>query len=121
MQILVIDDDAVVLASCRRILQEAGYRVVGAASCSGARDRLAEQAFDLVIVDIKMPDEDGLCFMDEHQRLRPQVPCLVMSGYPTPETIERSQSIGASGFVPKPFTPDELLRAVRSAAASEED
>jgi DNA-binding NtrC family response regulator len=121
MRILIIDDDAVVLASCRRILSEAGLDVVGAPSCSDARRRLEEQAFDLILVDIKMPEEDGLCFMDEHRRLHPDVPCLVMSGYPTPETIDRSRGMGAQGFVPKPFTPDELLEAVREAAQAKED
>ena len=115
MRVLVIDDDAVVRASCRRILEEAGFRVVGAASCREARRRMGEEPFDLILVDIKMPEEDGLCFMDEHQRLRPEVPCLVMSGYPTPETT------GARGFVPKPFTPDELMAAVRSAAEPKEE
>jgi CheY-like chemotaxis protein len=73
--------------------------------------------FDMMIMDVKMPDRDGVFLLEsitEKWPLKtwPKLPVLVMSGYPTPETIQSLIEKGAREFIPKPFTPDELLRAV---------
>jgi DNA-binding response OmpR family regulator len=113
VRVLVVDDDAIVLASCRRILEEEGFAVVTAASFSDAILATVEQGFDLIIVDVKMPEHDGLELLARVRRWRKPPPLIVMSGFPTSETVLASLEGGAFVFVPKPFTPDELMAAVR--------
>ena len=117
-RILVVDDDTVVLNSCKRILEAEGFIVELVSSARDAMEKL-EQAgiFDMMIMDVKMPEKDGVYLLEkitEKWPLEtwPELPVLVMSGYPTPETIQSLIEKGAKEFIPKPFTPDELLQAV---------
>jgi len=117
-RILVVDDDTVVLNSCKRILEAEGFIVELVSSARDAMEKL-EQAgiFDMMIMDVKMPEKNGVYLLEkitEKWPLEtwPELPVLVMSGYPTPETIQSLIEKGAKEFIPKPFTPDELLQAV---------
>ncbi len=114
-RILVVDDEAVVLESCRRILSEEGYSPVTASGVQEALRRLQEGSFLLVIADVWMPDQDGLGFLTLLSRSHPGLPVLMFSGYPTEELVSRSLGLRAAGFLAKPFTPEELLAAVRAA------
>jgi DNA-binding NtrC family response regulator len=60
-----------------------------------------------------MPKHDGPFLMREIRKDLPQIPIVVMSGYPTPETITDVMKAGATQFIPKPFRPDDLARLVR--------
>lgn len=117
-KILVVDDDPIVLESCRRILEPEEYSVVCVPSADDAFDNLEMGYFDLMIMDIKMPQQDGFYLLGKVKEKWPldrflELPVLVMTGYPTPETLRELQKSGARQFIPKPFTPDELLAAVQ--------
>jgi DNA-binding NtrC family response regulator len=109
VRVLVVDDDPIVLASCRRILETKGFTVVTAASVSAAVEQTVAQGFGLIIVDLKMPERDGLQLVQKARSWGRPVPVIVMSGYPTSETVLSSLQSGAFAFLPKPFTPDELI------------
>ena len=116
-KILVVDDDPIVLESCKRILQSEGYMVVCVPSADDALDNLERGPFDLMVTDIKMPEQDGFYLLRKIREKWPsdrflELPVLVMTGYPTQETLRELKKSGASQFIPKPFTPDELLAAV---------
>ena len=113
MRVLVVDDDPIVLASCRRVLETKGFDVVTAASVAAAIVETVSQGFGLVIVDLKMPERDGLQLVQKVQAWGKPVPVIVMSGYPTSETVLSSLSSGAFAFLPKPFTPDELIAVLQ--------
>ena len=119
MQILVVDDDPVVLESCERVLSEEGFELALASSTVEALVRLKEGCFDILLIDIKMPEKDGLFLMEQARQRCPDIPVLVMSGYPTPNTISRSTALGAKDFLAKPFTPDELIEAIHSVMGGE--
>ena len=119
MKVLVVDDDPVVLKSCQRVLTEEGFELALASSAAGALVRLKEGCFDLLLADIKMPEKDGLFLMEQARQQCPDIPVLVMSGYPTPDTISRSAALGATDFIAKPFTPDELIEAIHSVMGGE--
>ncbi len=116
-QILIVDDDRVVLASCRRILESEGYAVSLTSSVKEALQMLEEKNFDLLLVDVIMPEYDGMYLVGNARETLPNLPILVMSGYPTPETISSGIRMGATHFIAKPFTPDELITAVQRAFA----
>ncbi len=119
MKILVIDDESIVLESCRKILSSDGFEVVLVPTVDDALAALVQGQFALLLIDIKMPERDGLFFMDVLRERGEEIPMVVMSGYHTAETMEEAKSRGAVAFIPKPFTPDELLSAVRRVIGKE--
>jgi DNA-binding response OmpR family regulator len=119
-KILVVDDDPMVLQSCKRILELEDHLAVCVPSADDAFDNLEMGFFDLMIMDIKMPDQDGFYLLRKVREKWPlerylELPVLVMTGYPTEETLKELKKDGAHCFISKPFTPDELLAAVTSA------
>ena len=113
MKILVVDDDAIVIKSCKRILEAEGFEVSTVPSAEHALEAIKNYDFDLLLIDVKMPKRDGMYLMREVKKSRPEVPIIIMSGYPTPETIADVLNLGANLFIPKPFGPDELMKSVR--------
>ena len=113
MKILVVDDDAIVVKSCRRILEAEGFEVTTVPSADEALEKIKYYDFDLLLMDVKMPKHDGLFLMREIKKHWPDIPIIVMSGYPTPETVAGVLKLGATQFIPKPFRPDELTKSVR--------
>lgn len=113
INILVVDDDKIVLHSCKRILEEEGFSVSLVSSSKEGLEVLENETVDLLLVDVKMPEYDGIYLMSKAKEKRPDLPIVVMSGYPTPETISDGMSKGADNFIAKPFTPDELLTSVQ--------
>jgi DNA-binding NtrC family response regulator len=118
VNILVVDDDRVVLESCLRILEPEGHSLTLTSTAKEAVDKLERQRYDLLLVDVIMPEYDGIYLIGTAREKRPEMPILVMSGYPTPETIASGLRAGATHFIAKPFTPDELAAAVRRALQS---
>ena len=113
MKILVVDDDAIVIKSCRRILEAEGFEVSTVPGADNALEAMKTSDFDLLLVDVKMPKRDGMYLMREIKKNWPEIPTIIMSGYPTPETIAEVLRLGATLFIPKPFRPDELMKSVR--------
>ena len=115
MNILVADDDKVVLQSCKRVLEAEGHTVSLAVNASEALDIMSRRTPDLALVDVVMPQYNGTYLVGEIRDRWPDLPVLLMSGYPTPETVEGGMKAGATHFLAKPFMPDELMEAVQKA------
>lgn len=90
MKILVVDDDAIVIKICRRILESEKFEVVTVSGAEEALEMIRKFDVDLLLNDVKMPKYDGLYLMREIKKELPEVPIIVMSGYPTQETVMRS-------------------------------
>jgi len=121
MKILVIDDEPVVLNSCRKVLEEGGFDVYLVPSADEALKAMKKEVSDLLLVDVKMPKHDGIYLMQKVKEKWPDVPIIVMSGYPTPDTITDGAKMGADAFIAKPFTPDELLETIRQVIQKEDN
>jgi len=113
MKILVVDDDTIVIKSCKRILEAEGLEVSTVPSADEALEMIKKYEFDLLLIDVKMPKHDGMFLMREILKVIPDMPIIVMSGYPTPETVSDVLKLGATQFIPKPFRPDELIKTIR--------
>ena len=100
--ILVVDDDTKIRTLLRRCFEGEGYRVTEAGSGAEAVERLAAGAFDLVTLDLNLPDSDGLS-VGREIRLRSQVPIIMVTG--KGDTIDRvvGLEIGADDYIAKPF------------------
>ena len=113
MKILVVDDDVIVIKSCTRILESEHFSVSTVPGAEEALELLKNQTFDLLLIDLMMPKQDGLSLIKTVRESLPEIPVIAMSGYPTPETIAKVFSSGATQFIHKPFRPDELLKLIR--------
>ena len=118
MRVLIVDDDAIVVRSCRRVLEAEGMDIHTANTVAQGVAMLTEADFDLMLTDIKMPGQDGFAMIARARQLRPDLPILMMSGYSTAETIANGRRLGADNHIAKPFTPEELLIAVRNTIVS---
>jgi DNA-binding NtrC family response regulator len=113
MKILVVDDEGIVIESCRRILKPEGFDIAAAKTADEALGIIEAEIPSLVLLDLKMPVHDGIYFMKEIKQRGKEIPIIVMSGYSTQDTMAEAETMGALLFLPKPFTPDELIEAVR--------
>jgi DNA-binding NtrC family response regulator len=116
-RVLVIDDEEVMLESCARILDRKGLRVDTEADGLRGRDRALHGHYDLVLLDVRMPQVDGLDLLDQLRRDRPDVEVIIVTGYSSIDSAVRAVKLGAFDYVPKPFTPDELRTRVDAALA----
>jgi DNA-binding NtrC family response regulator len=114
-KILVIDDEEIIRLSCQRILTEEGYEVHTRLSGPEGLKLLAEEPFDLAIVDLKMPGMDGIEVLQSIKRDYPQTPVIMITGYATVESAVEAMKSGAFDYLPKPFTPDEVAVVVKKA------
>ncbi|HVC37917.1 MAG TPA: sigma-54 dependent transcriptional regulator [Gammaproteobacteria bacterium] len=112
-QILVVDDEADIRDMVREILTEEGYEVRVAGNAAEARAAHAQHDLDLVLLDIWMPDMDGISLLKEWSRETPlSFPVVMMSGHGTVETAIEATKLGALDFVEKPLSLAKLLRTV---------
>jgi two-component system, NtrC family, nitrogen regulation response regulator NtrX len=112
-QILVVDDEADIRDMVREILTEEGYEVRVASNAAEARAAHEQHDLDLVLLDIWMPDMDGISLLKEWSRETPlSFPVVMMSGHGTVETAIEATKLGALDFVEKPLSLAKLLRTV---------
>lgn len=107
-RVLVVDDEPVVLNSMRKTLSRKGFSVDEAFSCSEAMDRIRDGKHHLVLLDMKMSDGNGLDLLPKIRALRPGLPVVIVTGYASIDTALEAIRRGASDYMAKPFTPDEL-------------
>jgi CheY-like chemotaxis protein len=117
--ILVIDDDTAVLATVELVLKRQGHQVITTTDAYAGLGRLEQASFDLVIVDIFMPEMDGLETINQINLRRPALLIVVMSGYQfeasiaeRPDFLHMATELGAYVSLKKPFRPADLLDAV---------
>lgn len=117
-QILVVDDEADIRAMVQEILTEEGYEVKVAGSAAEARSARRQGEPDLVLLDIWMPDMDGISLLREWTReQRLPFPVVMLSGHGTVDTAMEATRLGALDFVEKPLSLAKLLRTVEQAIA----
>jgi DNA-binding NtrC family response regulator len=114
-RVLIVDDEAVVRESLREWFQSEDYEVCVAENAEQGLRAAQISAYDVALVDIKMPGTDGLDFQEKLRDLDPDVVVIIMTGYGTVETAVRALKQGAYDYLTKPVDPDELSRLVGKA------
>ena len=110
--ILVIDDEMIVHQSISRILEVEGYRVDGVLRVDEALERLKKTPYDLVLTDLMIPEKSGMEAVKTIARDYPDMGVVMFTGFPTVDSAVESMKLGSLDYLPKPFTPDELLAVV---------
>jgi two-component system phosphate regulon response regulator OmpR len=111
--LLLVDDDDLIRDRLKRYLGQTGARVSVAASAEAARKLLAAVDFDLMIVDVMMPVEDGFSLAESVRRTS-SVPIIMLTARGMPEDRIRGLAIGADDYMPKPFEPEELALRINA-------
>ena len=116
--ILVVDDEPAIRSLIRYILQDECYQVTTAEDGASARKYLTDRLPQLVLLDIWMPDVDGISLLREFKQQEPHLTVVMMSGHGTIETAVEATRLGASDFIEKPLSIAKLLRGVETALAN---
>ncbi len=120
IRILIADDHEVVRCGLKTLLADTEVEVVAEVSTGEAAVRYALQNdVDVVLLDIRMPEGDGLTALGRIKLDKPDMPVLMLSTFDNPTYIARSVALGASGYLLKGCTREELLKALRCAATGE--
>ncbi len=116
-RVLVIDDEAEIRESLETLLQLEGYAVSSAASGREGLTLLGERTFDIVLLDLALPDKNGMDVLAEIHMLNPLQPVIMITAYGTVENAVRAMQSGATNFIQKPWDNEKLLADVRAAVA----
>jgi len=114
-RILVVDDDPAIVELCTRALARQGYTVQGDTDGREAVAHLRSVRWDLLVVDLKMPDVDGLTVIQQGREADPRLTAVVITAYATPDNLIEAVHAGARRFLLKPFSPQEMCSAVEDA------
>ena len=116
-KILVIEDEAAIRRVLVKIIKEenSSYQIEEAEDGCSGYDRIQKEDFDLVLCDIKMPKMDGVEVLSKTQKIKPEIPFIMISGHGELETAVETMRIGAFDYISKPPDLNRLLNAIRNA------
>ena len=114
-RVLVVDDEAMVTRSCKRILAEEGYEVETADNGRDGCSLALSRPYDLVMTDLKMPDMDGMDLIRSLRKQKPRMAVVVITGYSTIPSAVEAVRLGVSDYIEKPFSPREIVDAASRA------
>ena len=115
LRILVVDDDPVIGHLFKEALEGAGHTVVTAGNGAEGLQYVERLSFDLIFLDLKMPEIDGAELLRRIRKLEPDVPVTIVTGYPDSEIMTRALEQGPLTVMKKPFGVSDILAAVNNA------
>jgi DNA-binding NtrC family response regulator len=117
-KILVVDDEENVCHSVKKILRRKGYEVSHALTVDDAIKLIDDLSFDLVITDLMIPGTSGMDLIQIIREKYPELDVIMITGYASIESAVKATKLGASAYLPKPFTPDELTKVTQLALSN---
>lgn len=113
--VLVVDDEEVIRRGYARTLAGAGCDVATAWDGKAALDALEHHPFDVVLLDLRMPEMDGMTVLRTIRQKWPDSEVVIITGYPSIETVKEAVRLGACDYLAKPVAPDEVIHATHGA------
>lgn len=114
-RILLVDDDTTFCLMLKTWLTKRGYQVDEAFSCREAMGKVKENGYEVILTDLRLPDEDGMYLLQRVKSTTPQVQVILMTGYADIHTAVQAMKLGAFDYVAKPVIPDEILKKIQDA------
>ncbi|HEX2963561.1 MAG TPA: ATP-binding protein [Ignavibacteriales bacterium] len=111
--VLIVDDERGLRLGTKRLLESEGFYAEAAENGTEGIRLAKMNEFDLAIIDLRMPDIDGIQVLKEIRKANPNTVCFIATAYASYDTAIESTKLGAYSYIPKPFTPDELLLQLR--------
>ncbi len=118
-KILLMEDETNVAKGLKLVLDEEGYQVDWAETGKRALELFHQKHYDLLLADLRLPDVDGIEVIKEVKHQQPQTGVIVITGYSTVNSAVEAMKLGASDYLQKPFTDDEIRAAIHEALAIE--
>ncbi len=115
--VLIIDDEAAIRESLETLLEMEGYTVQSAATADEGLTRIGSRPYDLVLLDLALPDRNGIDLLAELHVHDPQLAVIMITAYGTVENAVKAMQAGATNFVQKPWDNEKLLADIRTAVA----
>jgi DNA-binding NtrC family response regulator len=115
--VLIIDDEAAIRESLETLLEMEGYQVQSAATADEGLTRIGDRPYDLVLLDLALPDRNGIDLLTELHTTDPQLAVIMITAYGTVENAVKAMQAGATNFVQKPWDNEKLLADIRAAVA----
>ncbi len=115
LKVLVIDDEGVICDACDLVLTEKGHTVDYCKTGKTGLVAIERGAYDVILLDMKLPDIDGMEVLKSIREKMPAPYMIVMTGYSTMSNAVQAMKLGAADYLAKPFTDDELIEAVEKA------
>ncbi|PIR23934.1 MAG: hypothetical protein COV44_00545 [Deltaproteobacteria bacterium CG11_big_fil_rev_8_21_14_0_20_45_16] len=119
-KVLIVDDEGGMRHMLSVLLEREGYDIDSAEDGRKGLDKIKGSDYDLVLCDIRMPEMDGLSFLEEAKRLRNGLPIIMMSAFGNVDTVIEAMKKGAYDYVSKPFKADEILIRLQRLTAQED-
>jgi DNA-binding NtrC family response regulator len=119
--ILIVDDDQVILQSLKGVLKMEGYRVDTAGTGQEAIEKFQVNFYNLVLLDIKLPDMDGTKLLSKIHQTKPKMMKIMVTGYPELDNAVQSLNLGADAYLMKPVNPKMLLKVVKEKLGEQEE
>ncbi|MFX4261071.1 sigma-54-dependent transcriptional regulator [Pelotomaculum propionicicum] len=116
-KVLIIDDEVEVGTFFRRLLQKKDYDLTVVLNSAEANKAIQETRFNVAMVDLKLPDADGLCLLQQIKKLQPGCEVIIMTGYSTTRTAVKAIQLGAFDYIEKPFDDIEMVENLIQKAA----
>src|SRR5260221_3327572 len=113
--ILIIDDEKAIRKTLSEILSYEGYKIDEAGDGEEGLKKVKEKAYDVILLDIKMPKIDGIEFLEKTKETNPDIPIIMISGHGTIETAVEAVKKGAYDYISKPPDLNRLLITIRNA------
>jgi DNA-binding response OmpR family regulator len=120
-RILILDDDENILESVSTALQDAGYSVDAVRNAREAVEKFAANFYNLVLLDIRLPDMEGTKLLTGMKETRPETVLIILTGYPSLQNAVEALNNGADGYLMKPIEMEELLRVVQTHLKKQEE
>ena len=114
-KILIADDETIIRESLTDWLTDKGYQVTVAEDGDKTLALLREGDYGVVVLDVRMPGKDGITVLEEARKFQPDLKYIIISGYPSVDTMTKGIRVGAIGFLVKPFDPAELEKLIKHA------
>jgi excisionase family DNA binding protein len=114
VHILVIDDDETICLLFKATLENAGYKVTVVCDPYEALELVKKENYELVFLDLKMPKMDGAELLGQIRAFKPNIPVMIVTGYPESDLMLRALNYGPLGIMKKPFKGSDILAAVRN-------
>jgi DNA-binding NtrC family response regulator len=114
-KVLIIDDEQIVLNSVRKVLGQGDYDVETTLSGRQGLEWALSKSYDIVLTDVRMPDMGGMLILRDIKKAKPSMPVIIITGYANVQSAMQAMKLGAAEYIEKPFTPDQLIKAVNNA------
>ncbi len=120
-RILIIDDDEAIRRTLSTILEEKGYIIDTAKSAEEAIKKSASAYYNLALIDIKLPDIEGIDLLNKLQEISPEMIKIILTGYPSLQNAVKAVNRGADGYLIKPVNIDDLHKMIKKHLKRQEE